>query len=330
MTFGIPNKSRYFAYGICVVSGLKFPKILKKRVGTSCIPVSTHHLEKVHHLDLLLKHFIILLYSAYLKYEDPLSGLIYAWQERGKSTVTLSVKTLGLLIDEDITSYGLLKQIENLYKKRQLTVYHHLLIPDLEKVTARTRTVKNELRALLQGLMFDGIQHHHTYYIDLDLPYRYKLGVIACVTPDVFNKKSSYRRLGFLSRLIPFSFNYCHTVVDEILDFIGTAQEDKLRLEKIKLLRHKKVEVTISDHYLSLLVEKAKILAQVVDDFCSYDPEGEKQMFKRIIGTRAKRLLTCYLKALALVNEHTEVQESDWTEFEVLFSYFNFRMEKLP
>jgi hypothetical protein len=104
-------------------------------------------LTKVKHLDILLRHFLYMLFSAFLKNEDALSGLIYAWQERGKSTVVLAVKHSGLLIEDDVTAYGLARRLNKLNEDGKLKQYHHLLIPDLEKVSSRTRTFKNELRA---------------------------------------------------------------------------------------------------------------------------------------------------------------------------------------
>lgn len=56
-------------------------------------------------------------------------------------------------------------------------------------------------------------------------------------------------------------------------------------------------------------------------------------MEKRLIGTKAKRLLTCYLESICLVkgnNKRNEVNEDDWKEFERMFQYFNFDMKELP
>jgi hypothetical protein len=270
-----------------------------------------------------------MIYSAFLKDEDALSGLIYAWQERGKSTVVLSVKHTGLLIEDDITAYGLSRKLNKLFKDGILKHYHHLLIADLEKVSARTRTVKNELRSFLQSLMWDGVQAIDTYNIHLDLPFRLKMAIIACVTPDVFNEKSAFRRLGFLSRLLPFSFNYNNNTVNEILRFIGTLEEDKLRVQTMKVLGRKKAEIIIPQHYLNLLDDNARILAKIIDDFCPYKREDEQ----RLIGSRAKRMLVCYLKSICLVNgngERTTINEGDWQEFETMFHYFNFDMKELP
>ena len=285
-------------------------------------------LEKVKHADLILRHFQYLLYSAYLKNEDAISGLIYAWQERGKSTIVLSVKHTGLLIEDDMTAYGLCRRLKKLHEKNKLKQYHHILIPDLEKVTSRSRTVKNELRSFLQTLMWDGVQRVDTYNIHLELPSRLKIAIIACVTPDVFSPKSAFRRLGFLSRLIPFSFDYDDNTIDEILRFIGTLEEDKLRTQTIKILKKKKAEITIPQHYLELLEEKSRTLAKTIDDFCPYKQDLNE---KRLIGTRAKRLLTCYLKSICLArNEKTTFDENNWREFEIMFRYFNFNMKKLP
>jgi len=290
---------------------------------------ATENLSKVKHLDILLRHFLYLLYSAYLKDEEAISGLIYAWQERGKSTVVLSVKHSGFLVEDDITAYGLSRRLNELVKDDTLKQYHHLLIPDLEKVSSRTRTVKNELRSFLQTLMWDGVQRVDTYNIHLDLPYRLKMAVIACVTPDVFNEKSAFRRLGFLSRLLPFSFDYDNDAINEILEFIGTLEEDKLRIQTIKVLGKKKAQITIPEHYLNLLGNSSRILAKTIDNFCPYK-KGDEQ---RLIGARAKRILTCYLKSICLTNgnnERTTVNEEDWQEFETMFQYFNFNMENLP
>lgn len=166
-------------------------------------------------------------------------------QERGKSTVVLSVKHSGLLIEDDITAYGLSRKPSDLNKANKLKQYHHLLLPDLEKGTARTRTVKNELRSFLQNLMWAGVQRVDTYNVHLDSGnFRLRLSVIGCVTPDVFDAKSAFRRLDFLSRLIPFSFNCNHNTIDEILKFIGTLEEDKLRIETTKISSRKKLKST--------------------------------------------------------------------------------------
>ncbi|MEM5867513.1 MAG: hypothetical protein QXG39_06305 [Candidatus Aenigmatarchaeota archaeon] len=283
------------------------------------------HLQKVKHLNILQRHFIYTIYSAYIKYEDPLSTLIYAWQERGKSTVALSIKSLGLLIEDDITAYGLSRTLNELHTQDKLKDFHHLLIPDLEKVSSRTRTVRNELRSFLQTLMWDGVQKIDTYNIHLNLPFRYKMGIIVGVTPDVLHGKSPFRRLGFLSRLIPFSFDYDKDAMEEILHFIGTIQENKLRLETITIPKKKKIEVTIPQHYLDLLTDYAKELAHTVDSFCPYyDPHEQ-----RLIGARAKVMLPRYLKAISLSNGRTVVNEEDWCEFEKMFRYFNFDMKKI-
>jgi len=305
-----------------------------------CEPISSHLeasildvsgvklLDKLKHATLIQRHFLYLINSGYLKNEDAISGLIYAWQERGKSTVVLSIKHEGLLIEDDITSYGLSRRLTKLFNENKLKQYHHLLIPDLEKVSSRSRPVKNELRSTLQTLMWDGIQTVDTYNIHLDFPYRLKMGVIACVTPDVFAGRSAFRRLGFLSRLIPFSFDYDDNTIDEILKFIGTLDEDKLRLQIIKIFRKKKIQIIISQHYLDLLEEKSRTLARIIDDFCTFFKDDANE--SRLIGSRAKRLLTCYLKSICLTNNRTIVNNDDWREFELMFRYFNFDMKELP
>jgi hypothetical protein len=152
------------------------------------------------------------------------------------------------------------------------------------------------------------------------------MGVIACVTPDVFNRKSAFRRLGFLSRLLPFSFDYSKDAVNEILSFIGTLEESKLRTETLKIRTKRKTEIIIPQHYLNLLTIKSRILAETIDDFCPYKCPDEQ----RLIGARAKKMLTCYLKSICLTNGCATVNEDCWHEFEAMFYYFNYDMREVP
>jgi hypothetical protein len=84
-------------------------------------------------------------YSGFVKNAPRLiSTLVTAHPERGKSTKVQKWHCLGVLTLQDMTSYSIDRQIQELSGK-ELKYFHHLMIPDLEKIGSRNRVVRNKL-----------------------------------------------------------------------------------------------------------------------------------------------------------------------------------------
>jgi len=147
-----------------------------------------------------------------------------------------------------------------------------------------------------------------------------------CTTPeDLGDKRSIFRRLSFLSRLIPFSYDFSRKHKVDILKFVEDAEH--LRREHFLLKDSSKTEVKVPHHFIDDINVYAKLMAYRIEEFAS-KKKDQKQVHE-LVGIRAKEDLICYLKAIALSRGRTDVTEDDFEEFERMFDYFNFAMKEL-
>jgi hypothetical protein len=276
-------------------------------------------------MELPRQHVHYILKSGNVEGERPLSTLILAYPERAKTTEVMKFNDIGAIVKNDLTAYGLAKIIAEM-KQVEKAILHHLIIPDLERIGARNVTVRQQLLATLQILMQEGLTSVTTHEIQLECNPPIRLGVIMCTTPeDLGDKRSIFRRLSFLSRLIPFSYDFSKKHRADILKYIEEA--DHLERQHFILKDQSKTKVTVPREFVDRVNICAKIMAYRIEEFAS-KKKGKEQMGK-LVGIRAKEDLLCYLKAIALVNHRTEVTEEDFEEFERMFRHFNFGLKEL-
>ena len=275
-------------------------------------------------MDALRRHIGYVIFSGFVKNERPLSTLILAHPERGKTTEVMKFNAIGCIVANDLTAYGLAEIIEKM-SKTERKMFHHLVIPDLERIGARSRTVRKELLATLQIAMQEGLTRIQTHFTKLKCTPPIRLGVIMCTTPDdLGDKRSVFRRVSFLSRLIPFTYDYSKEKKAKILDYVK--QEEHSKRESFPIRKRSKSEVFISKAMKDRLKFYAKVMSRKIEQFSS--SRKEKQTGK-LIGIRALEDSICYLKAIALSDGRNVVTEKDFREFERLFKYFNFDMNEL-
>jgi hypothetical protein len=101
----------------------------------------------------------------------PTSGLIIAPPEHAKSTEVEKFECLGVIQIDKSTAYGLADIIRGLTKK-ELAIYHHFSILDLENYASSMREVKEQFLALVRQTGQEGIKRYHTAKIDLNLEER--------------------------------------------------------------------------------------------------------------------------------------------------------------
>jgi len=114
----------------------------------------------------LEEHIRTVLTTDFIKKSTPVSTLIVAPPERNKSNTVIKFKGKNILTLNDLTAYGLLKEIEKKTKNSKCE-FGHLIIPDLTRLTARSRSVRKELITTLQILMAEGMEGIHTYNIKI-------------------------------------------------------------------------------------------------------------------------------------------------------------------
>jgi len=252
----------------------------------------------------------------------PVSGLIIAPPEHAKSTEVEKFECLGVIQVDKSTAYGLADIIAGL-TKRELAIYHHFVILDLENYASAMREVKEQFLAFVRQTTQEGIKRYHTAKIDLELDERKAFGFIMCTTPeDLGDKRSVFRSLSFLSRPLPFTYKYSNDLRARILDYI--AEEEHNAPEHYVLKREEKATVKLSKPYADLLNAFALFLAQRIEEVASH-PKTVFEGDNRLCGIRAKENLMTLLKAIALYHGRDIVTRKDFDEMTRLYRFMNFK-----
>ena len=92
----------------------------------------------------LEEHIRNVLITDFVKKKSPVSTLIVAPPERDKSNTVIKFKGKTVLTLNDLTAWGLMKEIEKHTSNGKCDL-GHLVIPDLTRLTARSRSVRKEL-----------------------------------------------------------------------------------------------------------------------------------------------------------------------------------------
>lgn len=157
----------------------------------------------------------------------------------------------------------------------------------------------------------------HTYNIDINFNKPLKFGLIACITRrDLMDRRSIWSKIGFLSRLIPFSFDYDQQMKLNILDFINKNQ--RYKQNAIKIRRKRTQTITIPEDIYLLLKDDARRMAFEIEQFCL------TPLKDRVFGARALNQISAYIKAIALGDGESVVNAPHYERFKHLYHYFNY------
>lgn len=164
-----------------------------------------------------------ILYSDYVKLdldhkEVALSAMIIARVESGKTAVINQfVPNDGILVMSDVTQYGLLHDYLDDMKSGAV---HRILIPDLINPVNRKQDTVNTLITFFNSyISWEGVNSISTYAmpnIRLANPLRGSL-LTTIATGDFNRMMRRMSAVGFMSRLIPITYEYSQEAVREIL-----------------------------------------------------------------------------------------------------------------
>lgn len=175
----------------------------------------------MYKLELLEKVVALCLYSGYLMGEKPLSLLIIAPTEAGKSRVLKKfLPNKGVKPSTDVTPYGFIR--DTLPKIRSGEI-KHLIMPDLLGPMEKAQAAQKRFVSFMSSLIEDGIADISTFYFHSS-PFgnieNLKCGLLTALPYDILNdKRRRWTRMGFMSRLMPFSYSYTKDAIQSILDF---------------------------------------------------------------------------------------------------------------
>jgi hypothetical protein len=162
------------------------------------------------------------LYSGHLSNEVPVSLLIIASVEEGKSElVKLYADNDGVAFPHDATAYGIIKA----YSKRLTALVpheqriRHIVFPEFIHCLRRTKETVGTLLAFLNGLVGEGVKEIQTFAVRQQLSQPMSAGIIVCLAIDEFDEwKANWGKSGFLSRLLPVTYTYSGRIEEQIFD----------------------------------------------------------------------------------------------------------------
>jgi len=254
------------------------------------------------HVEPLKKIIECALISPYVKNEKPISLLIVAKAESGKtSTMKLYRENKGIVYVTDCTAYGITRDILPKMVSKEIRT---LMIPDLLTPLSKSTKTRTTLVAFLNNLIEEGIVKITTYAMIWDKDV--KANTITAITDQALEDgRHEWAKMGFLSRFILFSYSYSLSTVMEILNHYS---EYGLNNENVKIqLPKKEVDIELSKEIADALNPIAMRIGKQFE----------------LYGIRAKINFRSLLKALAYRNGKKAVTDAEFQEFLELADYMN-------
>jgi hypothetical protein len=261
------------------------------------------------------------IYSGHIKDEQPVSALITAPPEAGKTELVMKLaQNDGVIALTDCTAFGIMRDYGKAIRERKI---RHLIIPDLVRPMSRGKETVHSLIAFLNALVEEGVMRISTYAEQVGAPILttdleekivpVKCGLIATIAKDILlDGRHHWARMGFMSRMLPISYEYGVPTKLEIHKSIAKKEylaETPLKLAlpnddfKIQLIAPEADELMILSTTLASLTDR-------------HNPE-------RTYGFRLQKHLQRLAMASALKDGREQVQKGDVELIQELSSCIN-------
>lgn len=258
------------------------------------------HLIKVEPLKKMIECVLI---SPYIKNERPISLLIIAKAESGKTSIMKQYReNKGIVYVTDCTAYGITRDILPKMVSGEIKT---IMIPDLLTPLSKATKTRNTFVAFLNNLIEEGIAKITSYAMVWNKDV--KANLVTAVTDEALqDARHNWAKMGFLSRFIVFSYSYNISTITKILNYYS---EHGFTLENIKMkIPKKQVKIKLSKE----VADKINPIAMKIGE-CF-----------RLYGLRAKINFRSLLKCLAYRNSSKVVTDREFEEFLELADYMNF------
>lgn len=258
-------------------------------------------------INTILELLELVVLTGHIKGEQPVSALVSAPPEAGKTTMVMKfVTNEGLVVLTDCTAFGIMRDYGQSIAQGRVK---HLVIPDLIRPMSRGKDTVHSLVAFLNALIEEGVVSISTYAEhvgvqnpgnDVQIPVR--CGLITTMARGILlDGRHHWARMGFMSRLLPISYTYNASTQVDIHRSI--ANRDYLSDSPIRLnLPPEDVEIRLQPPQTDDLVTLASGLNSIAAT--SNNPE-------RVYGFRLQKHLQRLAMASALKHGRDIVTQED-------------------
>lgn len=259
-------------------------------------------------LEPLVLMITLTLYTAYIKnLSKPNSLLIIARPESGKTEVLkkfIANKNVAYL--SDVTAFG----IERDYlSKIEAGEIRHIIIPDLLKPLSRKESTVKTFITMMNALIEEGVASVSTYATRRSSEKHVKCGIITAITGgELRDQRHNWGRIGFLSRIVPFSYSYGMETVKKVFDSILGLDYLKERDVELKRIPKDDKQITLPRKYAQAILPSTTAIAQAQETY----------------GFRLQKQFQALLQASALGKGRQTVTSCDVDRILPLMDWVNF------
>lgn len=210
--------------------------------------------------------------SGRLQHESPVSILLIAAPESGKTSIALEKPCKAVMAFTDVTGRGLM---EICRLNGDVT---HIIINDLVPVMSHRSSVNQYTISVINSMTEEGIQAV-AYPKGIEKYDAGKRAIIACLTLDLANDgRAWWNRIGLASRLLPFSFDHPPALQIRIKKLIQDDKRNghgsaKLEAQKELFVPDGKILVTVPDKLKPEILKLSDFKAKQLGD-----PKGYRRL----------------------------------------------------
>ena len=223
-------------------------------------------------------------------------------------------------ITQSVIASKILPKIEN-------EGLRYLIIPDILNAIQKDYSTKEGFINMIKSLMEEGITSLDSFNVRTNKIYNpaVKCGLITAITTESFfgeydarqqrwvgGVRQNWRKIGLLSRFIPFSYEYTIGKTMKIFEFIYNEDYQNQKMPKQTIIRRMK-SVKGNPELFSKLSMLSTNLGNEVSGY----------------GIRAQKALQTLAKANAVLNGKTEVTKEDIDKILNLGNWMNYRFNSL-
>jgi hypothetical protein len=260
-------------------------------------------------LEPLIDIIRLTLLTAYIKnVPKPNSVLIIAKPESGKTEVMKKFaicKNVAYL--SDVTGFGIQRDF---LAKIDSGEVRHLMIPDLLRPLSTKESTVNSFITTMNSLIEEVVAAISTYATPSLVSFKkhVKCGLITAITSDEFrDNRHNWKKKGFLSRTIPFSYSYGMNTINRVFESI--LDLDYMKEQEIRLnIPKQDVDIKLPQKYARAILPSTTMIAEAQETY----------------GFRLQKQFQALLQASALDLGRRTVNRSDVDRVLRLMNWVNF------
>ena len=246
------------------------------------------------------------------------SVILIAEPELNKTRELLRFSKIpNISVQTDLTYIGMINDVLPKITRNEIKT---IIIPDLLKCVKKKRDTANNFITILNALIEEGVHR-----VSLKEIYDFKgarANILTSITPAIFmDSRTSWAKMGFFSRILPFSYSYTEKKTQQVFDAIRKYKIDTTPIEMEIPMYKKSIEIgqkftKVAEEYAKILGESEKVIHQ--------RGRRRKIVIEGSKGFRHTWQIMALLKSLALKRGDDRVRLKDVRVFKRLSRWINY------